>query len=286
MSGTRAATGGETPSPSGGLRGAALSVGAALGLTALFAVVGGAKVDPVGLLLGAVLQLAVAAPLALLARWRSDRRGAAGNLLLLVGLFVLEHAALGAPAPGFLTDLSFNWSGKLVALAVGLLTITLWDRLSFAGVGVTARTLPGSRRPVAIVVAGLLMAEVGLLVLFASGSGRSAGAEFFAYQATMPGLEEELWYRGIFLVLLNGAFGRPRTVAGARVGWGIVLQALLFGLVHGLVIGKDGGVIINLAAVTVTGGFGLLLGWLRARSGSLVPCVVLHNLANMLGALA
>lgn len=71
---------------------------------------------------------------------------------------------------------------------------------------------------------------------------------------------EELTYRGFGQWAIAG-------VAGGTVA--IVVTALLFGLAHGLVEG--------LAALSI---FGLAAGWLRVRTASLYPSVVLHMLFN------
>jgi membrane protease YdiL (CAAX protease family) len=71
---------------------------------------------------------------------------------------------------------------------------------------------------------------------------------------------EELTYRGFGLSAVAG-------VAGVTAA--IVVTALLFGLAHGLVEG--------LAALTI---FGLAAGWLRVRTDSLYPAVILHMLFN------
>ncbi|HVS20160.1 MAG TPA: CPBP family intramembrane glutamic endopeptidase, partial [Planctomycetota bacterium] len=58
----------------------------------------------------------------------------------------------------------------------------------------------------------------------------------------------------------------------------VALSALLFGLLHAL----NGGFWLEVPHRFV---FGLLLGWLRARSGSLGPCVIAHGANNLLAVL-
>jgi membrane protease YdiL (CAAX protease family) len=70
---------------------------------------------------------------------------------------------------------------------------------------------------------------------------------------------EELMFRGAGYSLL-APFGR--VVA-------ILVVGVTFGLVHGLVYG--------LAALTV---FGIGLAWLRAKTESVYPCIVIHCLFN------
>jgi len=95
----------------------------------------------------------------------------------------------------------------------------------------------------------------------------------------MPGLDEEIFYRGVLLLMLNEAFGRPVRVLGAPMGWGAALTALAFGLTHALGY-QDGGFTFDWAPMATTGLAGLLLVWLREKTGSVLLPVLLHNYGN------
>jgi membrane protease YdiL (CAAX protease family) len=83
-------------------------------------------------------------------------------------------------------------------------------------------------------------------------------ANFVAVALFAP-VVEELTYRGLGYTLLERY---SRWVA-------IGVTALLFGLAHGLVIG-----------LPVLVAFGVGLGWLRSKTGSVVPGMVLHGVFN------
>jgi membrane protease YdiL (CAAX protease family) len=70
---------------------------------------------------------------------------------------------------------------------------------------------------------------------------------------------EELVFRGVGFALLEPY--------GAWVA--ILVTGLLFGAVHGLVV-----------AFPVLAGFGIVLGWLRWKTGSVYPCIALHATFN------
>ena len=61
----------------------------------------------------------------------------------------------------------------------------------------------------------------------------------------MPGVAEELVYRGVFLSLFDRAFGRPWCVAGADVGWGTIAVAVVFAAVHAVNVDRGGTVHIE-----------------------------------------
>ena len=70
---------------------------------------------------------------------------------------------------------------------------------------------------------------------------------------------EELIFRGLGFTLTS-PYGK----------WvAILTTGVLFGLYHGL--------LVALPVLTV---FGIVIGWLRARTDSLYPCVVLHSIFN------
>ena len=73
---------------------------------------------------------------------------------------------------------------------------------------------------------------------------------------------EELCFRGFLVSSL-------RTVLSA--GWAAVVAALLFGVFHEVMF----------PGRLMTSTFmGLVLGWVRVRTGSVLPCIVLHAVHN------
>ena len=193
--------------------------------------------------------------------------------LILVHDALLTNAWGLVPIPG-IGD-SWNWSGKLLAL-FAMLAVAAHPALGLRKTGLTLiqdrRGLPG-----ALLLSALLVLVFTGLALTMGGEGGSA--EDFAFQLTMPGLEEELFYRGVLLLMLNQAFGRPLRVLGAPMGWAAILTSVAFGLDHAFGYGADGFSFDPLAFV-LTGGPVLLLVWLREKTGSLLLPVLLHNFAN------
>ncbi|MFO1009302.1 MAG: CPBP family intramembrane glutamic endopeptidase [Planctomycetota bacterium] len=84
--------------------------------------------------------------------------------------------------------------------------------------------------------------------------------------ALVPALVEEIAFRGVLQ-------GRTSALFGARAGW--LVTALAFALCH-----------FAPAVLPIHLGLGLYLGWLRTRSESLVPGMLLHALYNTLVLLA
>lgn len=223
-----------------------------------------------GIGLTAAAALAIAAVL----RGRIGWGWLAAALALMVAYELALTGLYGAVRlPGLRGD--WNWSGKVMAVGLSLAIATA-PAIGWRRVGLTLRQdrrgLPG-----ALVLSAMLVAVFVALALASPGEG--ADADTLAFQLTMPGLDEELFYRGVLLLMLNEAFGRPLRVLGAPMGWGALLSCLAFGLVHALGY-EAGGFSLDPMTLALTGGPAVLLVWLREKTGSLLLPVVLHNFAN------
>lgn len=170
---------------------------------------------------------------------------------------------------------SWNWEGKALAVLLSLVVASLpvigWRR--------TGLTLKQDRRglPGALMLSGLLAALFLGLALYFPGQGFDLGS--LAFQLTMPGLDEEIFYRGVLLLMLNEAFGKPVRILGAWMGWGAVLSSLAFGLTHALGY-ADGGFTFEPLLMATTGISALLLVWLREKTGSVLLPILVHNYGN------
>lgn len=108
-----------------------------------------------------------------------------------------------------------------------------------------------------------------------------ASAEDVAFQVTMPGLEEELFYRGVLLFALDQAFRGRRRLLGADWGWWAALSSMLFGLAHAFGY-SDGAFSFDPVTMALTAIPSFIAVGLRLRTGSLLLPVLLHNCGNTL----
>ncbi len=207
---------------------------------------------------------------------RDDDRRLALWLALVVALAALGYgtrASAGKPDPQVL----YEWStaiGGLIQDAILLLIV-----LAIAGFSTRLLAL---RRPDSLWVAARLIATWLVLVLIFESVyarivhvGNEQGltpshwephhAAAYVVNAivicTWVPFVEELTYRGLGYSLLE-RFGR----------WpAIISVGLLFGLAHGLV-----------ESLPVLAFFGAVLAWIRSRTGSVYPGMILHALFNLL----
>ena len=174
-------------------------------------------------------------------------------------------------------DIAYRYSSSVAALIqYGLMLVILL----FLARGLPLRDAFGLRRPHSWKRA-LGLAAVALLVIWAAAAALSpfldasgeqglvptewdpsragAFAAFFVSVTVVAPTVEELTYRGLGFALL--------APYGAALA--VVVTAVLFGAAHGLVVG--------LPVLVV---FGLAIGWLRARTGSVYPAMLLHAVFN------
>jgi uncharacterized protein len=217
-------------------------------------------------LLGLAAAGALAAPRAFRWRWM------AFALLLVIfhdALLLRLYGLVPALVPG-----RWNWSGKLLA-TIAMLAIAALPWLGWRRCGITWRQARDSGW--AWVIFGVL-ASLIFCMAFYFGDGRS-DRETILFQWSMPGIQEELFYRGVLLLALNEAFRARTRIAGIELGWGGVLATVAFGLIHSLFYGAEG-ISFDALAFAVTAGPSFLLLWFREKTGSIVLPVLAHNVAN------
>jgi len=208
------------------------------------------------------------------------RRPSRGRLVAWL-IFVLALIALGyagrldgSEPPD---DIAFRYGYALAALAQYAIMLGI---LLLIVRGLPVRELFALRRPaswwraagiaavalVAIWIVGATLApfldateEQGLVPDEFDSSRVGAFVAFFVVVAFVAPVVEELTYRGLGFALLV-PYGVP--VA-------ILVTGALFGLAHGLLI-----------ALPVLIFFGIAIGWLRARTNSVYPSMLLHSTFN------
>lgn len=208
-----------------------------------------------------------------------DSKNFAPRWLLIAALLVAINDALLTRFYGTMPDLfagsDWNWQGKLLALGATL-AIAALPMFGWRRVGLILAQAPRSLKaalPVLLLYCGFFVA---IALVFPS---EPASRDEIAFQLTMPGAEEEAFYRGLLLFALDRAFGARKRLLGVDWGWGAVLSCLLFGLTHAFGF-SDGQFAFDPIYMALTALPSFIAVWLRLRTGSLLLPVLIHNFGN------
>lgn len=129
---------------------------------------------------------------------------------------------------------------------------------------------------------GILVGAV-LLTTYSSVAGKATignAISALLFYVFFLGLGEELLFRGYIQSRLNAAWGRPFQFYGVKWGWGIIITSVLFGFMH----------VLNIYSLIMgdwhlepwwglwTFFAGLVNGFVREKTGSIVAPTILHGL--------
>lgn len=174
------------------------------------------------------------------------------------------------------------WQYKVLDVVWPVLLLLLVPAFTARRIGLQLSVRPRSLRALAACSALYLVIAVPLTLWSEHWHpGFDAKLPEYLFEAILPGLAEEFVYRGVLLSLLDEAFGRPWSFAGAPFGWGGIIVVALFGTLHGVAIGAANSIHVYWTAMLLPGLIGLVLTWLRERSGSVWPGVLFHNFVNL-----
>jgi len=98
--------------------------------------------------------------------------------------------------------------------------------------------------------------------------------QFVAVQIVVVALPEELFFRGCLHELLERRFPPARRWLGGGIGWALILSSAAFALIH---LPKDGD-----PRALATFFPGLVFGWMRSATGSILAPVIAHASSNVL----
>ena len=204
-------------------------------------------------------------------------------ILFLAAVFVLE-IILKAGGTYLNFGLHFNWSGKILETAFVLAIIFfLKKRKKDLDFGLTLKQQKGSLKPVMILLAVYCLAEILFVYLYFGHADISV--ENYLFQATLPGISEEIIYRGFYLGVLNQIFPHKKHVLNVQVGYGAIVVTILFALVHGLDVSRHFEIVFHPLNMVIPFLFGAVAVWVREKTGSVLVPVIFHNITNVLGLL-
>ena len=204
-----------------------------------------------------------------------DKRLLLGFGFLFVVYIGIDDVLTGLPSLVHATNLihgDWNWSGKIYSLLFSCMVI-VGLRIDTASVGLTLTQKNLKSSLVAFSLLTLLSFSIGFIF-----KPELPNVETIAFQALMPGLAEEIAYRGIAPALLLGLI---QSKSGSNdIPWAtIVITGVAFGLWHGIGYSHSKLSFDFMSAIFPLIG-GIAYGWLRFNSGSLLLPIIGHGLGN------
>jgi|SRR5699024_4505450 len=176
---------------------------------------------------------------------------------------------------------AFNWWGYILAALFTLIVIASlkWKNKNL-NFGLTFKQKKGSLKPVLIVFVLFTIGQIAF-VYFLFGK-TDPTLENYLFQLTMPGITEELIYRGLFLGVLNKIFTERKTILGAPMGYGSIIVTILFTLAHGISINTAFNISLQWLPMIGPFLFAVVVVWIRERTGSILIPILAHNFSNEL----
>ncbi|UCG61640.1 MAG: CPBP family intramembrane metalloprotease [Candidatus Zixiibacteriota bacterium] len=172
-------------------------------------------------------------------------------------------------------------------LILSVLAIAILGRGRFAEYGFC---LPrgGHRWLLVAVWAPLLgiVATIGVLGLGGAGNPVAKSLSFpqiILFIWISSSIIEEVFTRGFLQGHLSGLSGKYVKLLFWRVEWPVLISAAFFGCMHLVLLVSGADAITTTVTVLFTFSLGLMAGYIRSLTGSLVPAIVVHFLANVGG---
>lgn len=177
------------------------------------------------------------------------------DTLVTMGSLQLNPAWLG---------LDYNWLGKAFCVLAALVFACLGP-LRREEIGLCAPTR--WRGSFLWVLLGLVC--VGVMFI----PDMQVGRESFLYELTMPGMAEELTYRGILLAFVLRAYGDD-----AKGRWlAAIVTSVAFACIHDIDF-QSMHLVCPLGPFAFHFAAGMFLAWVRLATGSLLMPVLAHNI--------
>lgn len=226
----------------------------------------------------------------------AEHRGlkAAGRVLvaILLGFVVLNVIAIAVMKSDFLPAAiqSQPWSeGALSHTAMWLVSLLLILTISKGKPSTYGFQLGGSYRWALMVVAGLATGVVFAVILNVLPEGDSALLPDYTLAQTVifvwlyASISEEILTRGLIQGFLTPLAGRGVSIFRLRLSLPVLVGALFFGLMHLGLLTTGAALLPVLVLVVFATVLGIIAGYHREQTGSLIPAIIVHMFGNIGG---
>lgn len=227
------------------------------------------------------LWLLIILPLIIIAQIKSEKTNLK-YLIIFVVYFLLDSYLNSLDfINAIFPNLHWNWDGKLLSLILSIGFILFHSKEIQKDIGFTTKFNKRTKLGILIFLCFLIFDFTFKYFIFPKGG--EFELESFIFQATMPGLTEEILFRGIYLWLLSKAFDSSKLIKGISFGWSFIIVTILFGVAHGVILTESFEIRYDIATIVyLTLISSLSLGILRKFSGNLILPILGHNAINLM----
>ncbi|PIB34092.1 abortive infection protein [Reichenbachiella sp. 5M10] len=230
-------------------------------------------------LLTPFLWLLIVLPLFILAHFKSEKTNFKYLLIFVIYFLIDNYLNTLNFTNAVFPDLKWNWAGKLLSMCFGLGFIFFHAKEIRKDIGFTGKFNPQTKLGILLFL-GFLTFDF-IIKMFIFPKGGEFDLEAFIFQASFPGLTEEIIYRGIYLWLLSKVFISSKIIKGVAFRWSFLIVTVLFGVAHGIVLTESYEIRHDITTIVyLTLVSSLSLGLLRKFSGNLILPILGHNMIN------
>ena len=169
---------------------------------------------------------------------------------------------------------SWNWDGKIYGIIWGIVAYFIFRDQFSENKFFTFKQNRDGLKP-AIWAAVLV---IGIPTLLGTLNTKEFNLETLLFQITMPGLDEEIMFRGVLLGLMCSCLRNDGPTWRNPAN---LITSVLFGLVHALTV-NNVSISFSISSFIWTGMIGYGLGYMTLKTRSILLAIVAHNLCNFL----
>lgn len=174
---------------------------------------------------------------------------------------------------------SWNWEGKIFGILFGVICYFIFKNYLGENDFFTLRQVSENFRK--YLIASIFIVVLAMLIAPLFGSS-PFDVETLIFQMTMPGIDEEIMFRGILFGLLLSALRDKISLLGNP---SILLTAILFGFIHAFTLDKDYSVSFEPIYFMQTAFGGYVWAWVAMKSRSILLPFLSHGFANFFASL-
>lgn len=175
---------------------------------------------------------------------------------------------------------SWNWDGKIFGIICGIVFYFIFRNYFLENDFFTLKQNKENFKPALIGAVSIIL--LSAIVWFLLGKS-DFDTETLAFQLTVPGIDEEIMFRGILLGLLATSLKDKILFLGNP---SILITAILFGFMHALTLNKNFAIDFEPIYFLQTGLAGYIWGWITIKSRSILLAILSHNFSNFFGTLS